>query len=43
MNGELPMPDYRWEEELNGRDWGCGPETMPNPDALLDGGAGVSE
>ena len=36
LNGELPMPDYRWEDELDGRDGDGRLDTMPSVDALFD-------
>jgi hypothetical protein len=34
-NGELPMPEYRWEDELAGRDHNDRLDTMPSVDALF--------
>ena len=36
QNGELPMPEYRWEDELDGRDWNGRLDTMPSVDELFD-------
>jgi hypothetical protein len=36
LNGELPMPDYRWEDELDGQDRDDRPDMMPSVDALFD-------
>ncbi len=36
LNGEAPMPDYRWEDELDGRDHDGRGDTMPSTDSLLD-------
>jgi hypothetical protein len=34
LNGELPMPDDRWEDELDGQDRNDRPDMMPSVDAL---------
>jgi hypothetical protein len=36
LNGELPMPDYRWEDELDGRGHDERFDTMPSVDELFD-------
>jgi len=37
LHGELPMPDYRWEDELDGRDDDRCLDTMPSSvDALFE-------
>ena len=36
INGEAPMPDDRWEDELDGRDDNGRLDTMPSIDALFD-------
>ena len=36
LNGEPPMPEYRWEDELDGRDENGWLDTMPPADALFD-------
>jgi hypothetical protein len=35
-NGELPMPGYQWEDELDGRDHDGRLDTMPSVDGLFD-------
>ena len=36
LNGEPPMPDYRWEDELDDRVHDGRLDTMPSVDALFD-------
>jgi hypothetical protein len=36
MNGEMPMPDYRWEDELADPDRNEQHDTMTSVDALFD-------
>jgi hypothetical protein len=35
-NGEMPMPGYRWEDELDGRGGDAWLDTMPSVDELFD-------
>jgi hypothetical protein len=35
-NGELPMSEYEWEDELDGRDHDDRLDTMPSVDGLFD-------
>jgi hypothetical protein len=36
LNGELPAPEYRWEDELDGHGRDSNVEAMPSVDAGLD-------
>ena len=36
LNGEMPMPDYRWKDELGVRADDGRLDTMPSVDELLD-------
>lgn len=36
LNGELPMPDSRWEDELDGWDRDSRSDAMPSVDVWLD-------
>jgi len=36
LNGELPMPEYRWEDELGGGGRDGRVDTMPSVGARLD-------
>jgi hypothetical protein len=40
LNGELPAPEYRWEDELDGHGGDGHVERMPSVDRWLDPPAG---